>query len=97
MNKKKIFITVLTILVIGLAGYFVLIKNKTPIRLAEPVFSSKDECEQRTGKLCGFRMCDYVPPGKTFEEVCGKGFEKGWAPNPYPPKKQTTINSNQKS
>ena len=30
-------------------------------------------CEQ-----CGFAMCDYIPEGKTFEDVCGKNFKKGW-------------------
>jgi hypothetical protein len=25
-------------------------------------------------------MCDYIPEGKTFEEVCGENFEPGWTP-----------------
>jgi hypothetical protein len=44
------------------------------------VFSTKAECEQKTGKSCGFEMCDYIPAGKTIEEVCGKNFKKGWVP-----------------
>jgi len=42
------------------------------------VFTSKQECEKVTGCACTLLMCDYVPSGKTFEEVCGKDFKKGW-------------------
>jgi hypothetical protein len=45
------------------------------------VFSTKEECEQKTGKSCDFQTCDYVPQGKTFEETCGKDFKKGWVPS----------------
>src|SRR3989338_11330627 len=46
-------------------------------------FSTQEECEEKTGQRCSFEMCDYIPPGKTFEEVCGKDFEEGWNPLPY--------------
>ena len=42
------------------------------------VFATQEECEKTTGRPCNFQMCDYVPEGKTFEEVCGKDFKKGW-------------------
>lgn len=45
---------------------------------AAQIFSTKEECEEKTGCECGFVNCDYIPPGKTFEEVCGKDFRKGW-------------------
>jgi len=41
-------------------------------------FRSEQECEEKTGCVCSFVMCDYVPEGKTFEEVCGEDFQKGW-------------------
>ncbi len=41
-------------------------------------FDSQEECEKQSGSKCDFVMCDYVPPGKTFEEVCGKNFVPGW-------------------
>lgn len=44
------------------------------------VFFSQEECEQKTSQSCDFHTCDFIPPGKTFEEVCGKDFEKGWIP-----------------
>ncbi|OGX07915.1 MAG: hypothetical protein A2Z88_05575 [Omnitrophica WOR_2 bacterium GWA2_47_8] len=44
------------------------------------VFVTQDECEQKTGMQCSYVMCDYIPEGKTFEEVCGKGFQEGWGP-----------------
>jgi len=42
------------------------------------VFSTQGECEKNTGKTCSVQTCDYIPAGKTFEEVCGKDFKKGW-------------------
>lgn len=41
------------------------------------IFSSQEECE-KTGCTCGYAMCDRIPLGKTFEEVCGKDFKEGW-------------------
>jgi hypothetical protein len=43
------------------------------------MFTSQEECESKTGWRCSFVMCDYVPEGKTFEEVCG-GVGKQWSP-----------------
>ncbi len=42
-------------------------------------FSSKADCEQKTSKQCEPWMCDYIPPGKTVEEVCPNGGQ-GWSP-----------------
>ncbi|HBY73686.1 MAG TPA: hypothetical protein DEG44_03280 [Candidatus Kerfeldbacteria bacterium] len=82
MNQKKIFIALFVILVIGIVGYFTLVKNQTPVSQTQQiVFVSQEECEQKTGKSCDFQMCDYIPPGKTFEEVCGNDFKKGWVPS----------------
>ena len=40
---------------------------------------TEQECLQETKcSSCGFVMCDYIPVGKTFEEVCGKNFKEGW-------------------
>ncbi|MEK7584523.1 MAG: hypothetical protein AAB490_04720, partial [Patescibacteria group bacterium] len=49
-------------------------------KVPQAVFTSQEQCEEATGKQCSFVMCDYVPPGKTFEEVCGEDFRPGWAP-----------------
>lgn len=42
------------------------------------IYSSEEECESETGRNCDFVNCDYIPDGKTFEEVCGVNFKKGW-------------------
>ena len=42
-------------------------------------FESKEQCEGDTGMRCDFVMCDVVPPGKTYEETCGRS-PKGWQP-----------------
>lgn len=82
MNQKNILIAILIILVISALGYFALVKNQTPIpQTQQTVFATQKECEEKTGKSCSFQMCDYVPPDKTFEEVCGKDFKKGWTPS----------------
>jgi hypothetical protein len=41
-------------------------------------FSSQAMCEEQTGKDCVFYMCDLVPPGKTYQNVCPDG--SYWAP-----------------
>lgn len=41
---------------------------------------TQEACEQATGLDCDLVMCDYIPEGKTFEEVCGKNFQKHWVP-----------------
>lgn len=47
----------------------------------ETIYPTQEECQQKTGKFCHFRTCDYIPPGKTLEEICGKNFTKGWIPS----------------
>jgi len=54
-------------------------------------FATQGECEAETGKKCDFIMCDYVPPGKTFEEVCGKDFKKGWQATSEPAQVDTST------
>jgi len=58
-----------------------------PMPSAAASYQSQQECEADTGKKCGFVMCDYVPPGKTYEEVCGN-VAKGWQPMPNAPQAQ---------
>ncbi len=48
------------------------------VRQARPSYPTKEACENTEKCQCGFVMCDYIPKGKTYEEVCGKDFEKGW-------------------
>ena len=94
MSQKSIFIGIIIILVVGVAGYFAFVKNQTPTpQVQQTVFASQEECEQTTGKSCSFQMCDYVPPGKTFEEVCGKNFKKGWVANPAASSSPSPSNS----
>lgn len=47
-------------------------------------FTSQKECEEKNGTTCMYQMCDYIPKGKTFEEVCGKDFQTGWVPQYSP-------------
>lgn len=41
-------------------------------------YSTQQECEVKGNCRCSFVMCDYIPEGKTYEEVCGKNFSEGW-------------------
>ena len=41
-------------------------------------YPSQNECEATSGKDCEQVMCDYIPEGKTIDEVCGKGYKKGY-------------------
>lgn len=75
---KKI---ILMLIIIVLIGVVFVIYNKYFFEKSEKTFLTKEECEKVTETTCSFAMCDYVPEGKTFEEVCGKDFKKGWKPN----------------
>ncbi len=46
-------------------------------------YASSAECEQATHRLCSLFVCDYIPPGKTFEETCGNDWGP-WQPNRQP-------------
>jgi hypothetical protein len=63
----------------------------------EAPYASQEECEAKTGKTCGFAMCDVVPEGKTFEETCGKGFKAGWRPKNQSPTPTTNDAANWKT
>ncbi len=44
------------------------------------VYNSEEECESQTKMQCSYQACDDIPTGKSFEEICGKNFKKGWIP-----------------
>lgn len=52
----------------------------TPTIAPSTAFATQEECESKTNKVCSVSNCDYVPQGKSIEEVCGKGYKKGWKP-----------------
>ena len=92
MNQKNVVIALCIILAVGVVGYFALTKNQTPTpQTQQVVFATQGQCEQETGKPCSSQMCDNIPPGKTFEEVCGKDFKKGWVPTTSTQSQTITI------
>ncbi len=44
------------------------------------VYKTESDCEHATGAKCYLQICDNVPAGKNFEDICGQGFKKGWQP-----------------
>jgi len=46
----------------------------------QKTYISQEMCEQTSRHICIFETCDFIPAGKTYEEVCGENFEKGWKP-----------------
>jgi len=44
----------------------------------QKIYKDQPTCERETGKPCSYTTCDYAPPGKTIEEVCGSSPTKGW-------------------
>ncbi|MFH1664186.1 MAG: FKBP-type peptidyl-prolyl cis-trans isomerase [archaeon] len=72
---KKVFV----LIALGLILFGCIQGNGSDKNASVPaVYSTQEECEEKNDCECNFVMCDYIPEGKTFEEVCGKGFEKGW-------------------
>ena len=66
MKKHLIFIPVILLLATSCNSN---VDNKTR-------FGTEADCETKTGMFCVKVLCDYVPPGKTYEDVCpyGQGY-----------------------
>ncbi|NUM25885.1 MAG: hypothetical protein HUU49_04730 [Candidatus Buchananbacteria bacterium] len=86
MSLIKIFITAIVVNLVFVGGLLFAVHDisqaSTSTNKITPkkVYFSETECVQATNKSCQFRTCDYVPDSKTFEEVCGADFKKGWVP-----------------
>lgn len=81
MNNHRLGLYfIIFLFVFGYIGLLISGEGEKEIPMASPSFPTKDECEKETGIICDFVMCDDIPEGKTFEEVCGKGFMEGWQP-----------------
>jgi len=72
-----IALVVFVLFFISGAYYFNQIERVTPN--SQVSFETEAECEEASGKSCEPWMCDFVPEGKTFEEVCPDG-SIGWSP-----------------
>ncbi len=98
-SRIKFVILIVVILVLAVSGGLLLlnifgmalVSENADLRVATTTYTTQEECEKTTGQECGLLMCDYVPEGKTFEEVCGIGFKKGWAPS-MQPMEDDTVN-----
>lgn len=81
MNRPVVVIIIILVIVI-VAGVVLIVNvgNNSSQTVSLQTYASQIECESATGKECSFSVCDYVPEGKTFEEVCG-GIGKQWLPS----------------
>jgi hypothetical protein len=77
-NNKNIVVSILLLVVVGVGGYFSVDKNKSDVKLN--TYATQEDCETSTGKECVLGMCDLVPEGKKFEDVCPNG-SKFWMSN----------------
>lgn len=78
--KKAILICICLIIVLGI-GYWIRNQEISPSQNSSLIiYTTQDECENETGETCVFNYgCDYIPNGRTVEEVCGKNtVGKGW-------------------
>lgn len=87
--KRSIIITISILAISGLAlgvgyivGRFRTTNDASPAAInttdQSTYYPTQAECETNNGKSCEQVMCDYAPEGKTIEEVCGKGYKKGY-------------------
>jgi archaellin len=69
------------------AGIFatVIIKAQPAQYSTSQIQLTKEACQQATGTECVLVTCDYIPEGKTFEEMCGNNFREHWIPTQNPP------------
>ncbi len=84
-NWKFLVIVIILAAIIGGGSMFYLkyffqpSLTYNPPPVSPKVFSTKEECEEKTEcDECVFVTCDVIPLGKTLEEVCGKDFKAGW-------------------
>jgi len=56
----------------------ILASCSSQVKQAPKAYPTKESCESTEKCVCDFATCDYLPGDKTFDEVCGKGFKKGW-------------------
>jgi len=101
LEIKLFFIVAVVSVLIATAG-ILLLKTMQPASPAggsapaeQEVFASQEECEADAGYECMFQMCDYIPPSKTFEEVCGENFRKGWVATMNVLKQESVTNNEQ--
>jgi len=99
LTKKKKFLFILLGIIFFLLTTSTINLRKSqiqtfqpPISTPSPIYKTQEECERKTGTFCVFQNCDYIQEGKTFEEVCGKKFQKGWVPTDNPTIQTDTSN-----
>ena len=72
--KQPIKITIVAaIVVLGIAGYFMFIREDVRIK----VFANKEQCEKETGSNCIYYLCD-IPFGDLYQKLCINGLGSGW-------------------
>lgn len=87
--KRSALITITVLAIAGLAlgaGYMTggsrTVNDTSPAAIdtanQSTYYPTQAECETTSGKDCQQVMCDYAPEGKTIDEVCGKGYKKGY-------------------
>lgn len=74
------FIILLGLVVVFMIVFFTMYNNRIQTKNPNQVYASLAECEKETRQTCQYFSCDYVPPGKTAEQVCGERVEKGFYP-----------------
>ncbi len=47
------------------------------------VFESETACEDATGKRCVLELCENIPAGRGYEDICGQGYSEGWRPRAH--------------
>lgn len=47
------------------------------------IYSTQEECESVHEGGCVLQLCDNIPAGKEFEDVCGEGYKEGWQPKKH--------------
>lgn len=86
-RSALIAITVLAIAGLALGAGYVTGRSQTATNTSPAIintvnqstyYPTQAECETTSGKSCEQVMCDYAPEGKTIDEVCGKGYKKGY-------------------
>ena len=73
MGSKKLSIIIAVVILLGIAGYFVVTKNISGVK----VFTTKEQCEKETNSGCIYYLCD-IPIGDLYQKLYTNGPDTGW-------------------
>lgn len=89
LRTTRLVILVGVLVAVVLIGFaFFVVSSQSTVPSSVPGsdgYATREACEMATHQVCDAVLCDYIPEGMTYEEVCGEGFSPYWLPTSNQP------------